>query len=179
MFRFYFFLWLKWALRVTLCSLFLAFLTSFMLTLFIYIQQGMVKLDSKVLDALYDVELFWFQLFWNVAFLIALFRGVKYIFNHSISGYVLHLFECQTSQSIEFIGYGNLIKVWRKYFMLLIWLVVSFMIFTTFIYSLIYSKEMMFEWFSTVFIYIATMIAGFLALVLLPSRSKQVKVERG
>ena len=79
--KFYITLWVKWLTRVSLCSILSAFSISFLIMLFIYMNQGMPTLDSGVLKALFDITMFWFPIVWSVTLLFALFRTLKYIFN--------------------------------------------------------------------------------------------------
>ncbi|WP_455756713.1 hypothetical protein [Sulfurimonas sp.] len=151
--KFYLVLWLKWALRVTLCSIVLACGLSFLITTYIYVNQGMQELTSEVLQALWTVFKFWFPLAWSLTLLIALFRSLKYIFNSCCGGYELKLLACGSSDVIEEIGYGNLIKVWRKWFMLIIWLIGAQMILALVFTYTFTSYNGVFEWFDIYFLF--------------------------
>jgi len=118
--KFYFLLWLKWAVRLSVCSVVLACGLSFLITLFIYISQGMPSLNGKIYVALFSVFKFWFAISWSFTLLIALFRSLKFIFNIPHANYQLKLMACGDSDEfIEVVGYGDLVRVWRKWFMLL------------------------------------------------------------
>ncbi|MEA3229212.1 MAG: hypothetical protein U9P38_09100 [Campylobacterota bacterium] len=174
--KFYLLLWLKWVIRVSLCSFIIATAISFIITLYIYVNLGMPILDTKVLYALFDVGVFWFRIIWSFSLLIALFRSVKYIFNNPTNSYEFKLLDCKENKNIEVIGYGDLVKVWRRWFMLLIWLVVVQMIITTFLlYILLYSKDV-FIWFNIYWLFISILIAGYFSFILLSNRCKQVKI---
>ena len=125
---FYFFLWLRWVVRVSLCSFILALVSSLFLTFYIYFKQGLPSLSTDVFIALFDIVKFWFPLTWSITLLIALFRSLKYIFNVEVKGYTLKLLDCSSPEEIEVIGYGDLVKVWRKWFMVMIWLVCTQML---------------------------------------------------
>ena len=126
--KFYFFLWLRWSLRVTLCSTLLASALALAITSYIYINQSMPALNSEVFEALLNIFKFWFPIVWSLTLLLALFRSLKYIFNICFAGYELKLYSCDGKYILEDIGYGDLVKVWRKWFMLIIWLVGSLMV---------------------------------------------------
>jgi hypothetical protein len=169
-YKFYLLLWLKWGLRLTLESVAFAALFSFFITLFIYVKQGSVVVESDVVSALVDVFMFWFVLLWSVTLLLALFRGMKYIFNSCSDGYKLELFTCEEKKNrevIDVVGYGNLVKVWRKWFMLMIWLVAVEMI-----VALLFTTE----WFSIVMLYGYILLAGFFSFIILSAKCKRVRI---
>jgi len=177
--KFYFLLWLKWAVRLTLCSIVFASILSVFITLFIYISQGMPTHSSEIYVALVQVFLFWFVVLWNFTLLIALFRSLKYVFNSCHNGYKLRLLSCPKdteSEVLDYIGYGDLVKVWRKWFMLIIWLVGAQMIFALTITKLFTSYSGIFEWFSIYILYAFILIAGYFSFILLGARCKRVKI---
>ncbi len=174
--KFYFTLWLKWLIRVSACSLVLAASLSLFITLIIYIKQGMLAIDSEVASALFQVFAFWFPIFLSVTLLIALFRALKYIFNVKIYGYELKLLECNSSEVLEDIGYGDLIKVWRKWFMLIIWLVGIQMIIAiayTHFFTL-YTGIM--DWFNIYYLAFFIFLAGYFSFIILGSKCKRVRL---
>jgi len=176
---FYFSLWFFWLVRVVLCTLFIAALISGVATLVIYIRQGMLPLNDEVLAALYDIWHFWFVISLNIALLIALFRSVKYLFNRCYGGYVLKLKVCQKEANrafIETIGYGDLVKVWRKWFMLLIWLVAAEIVFAVTLSYLLSSSVSLFDWFSIYMLYFFIAVAAYFSFVFLSARCKALKV---
>jgi hypothetical protein len=177
MYKFYFLLWLNWAFRLSICSIVLASLFSILITFLIYINQGFITLNSEVNIALWNIFKFWFPITWSFSILLSLFRSLKYIFNKCYKGYKLELFSCD-KESIAIIGYGDLIKVWRKWFMLIIWIIVAQMIMAI---SLTYLKsynESIFGWFDIYILYIFILIAGYFSFIILSSKCKQIKVLR-
>lgn len=175
--RFYFLLWLRWLVRVSTCSLFLAALGSASITFYIYVKQGIPQLSTPIVSALWDVFVFWFPIVWSVTLLFALFRAMKYVFNRCINGYELKLFTC-TKEMIERVGYGDLVKPWRKWLMLIIWLIVVQIIIGIGVTSLIMEYKSLFEWFSIYWLYAFVMSGGYLSFILLSVRCKQVKVKK-
>jgi len=176
---FYFFLWFFWLVRVVLCTLFIAALISGVATLVIYIRQGILPLNDEVLSALYDIWHFWFVISLNIALLIALFRSVKYLFNRCYGGYMLKLKVCQKEANkafIKTIGYGDLVKVWRKWFMLLIWLVAAEIVFAVALSYLLSSSVSLFDWFSIYMLYFFIAVAAYFSFVFLSARCKALKV---
>ena len=177
--EFYFLLWLKWALRLTLCSLAFASMLSLFVTVLIYMSQGMPTHSSEVFSALVEVFIFWFVVLWNFTLLIALFRSLKYVFNSCQNGYKLQLLSCPQNggtEVLEYIGYGDLVKVWRKWFMLIIWLVGAQMIFALIFTELFTSYEGIFKWFNIYVLYAFVLVAGYFSFILLSNRCKKVKI---
>lgn len=176
--RFYLFLWLRWALRLTLCSLLLGVLLSFLMSASMYLLKGLPELTPEITGALFDIFKFWFPLFWSFTILIALFRGLKHIFNSCISGFELRLLTCDGKETIEKIGYGDLVKVWRKWLMLLIWLVGSIMILALVYTNLFTSYDGLFEWFNIYWLYGFILLGGYFSFIIMSSRCKKVKIVR-
>lgn len=181
--RFYLILWFRWATRLTLTSVVSAALFSSIITSFIYVSQGMPTLSGEVSQALFDIFKFWFPIVWSITLLIALFRGLKYIFNTCINGYELKLFTCKSAKDeddeiIESVGYGDLVKVWRKWLMLNIWLIGSFMILGLVYTNLFTSFNGVFEWFNIYWLFGFILLGGYLSFILLGARCKKVKVAK-
>lgn len=165
--KFYFTLWFFWALRVVLCSVAGAFVLSVLVTAVLYVKQGFATPNQEVMEALFSIFTFWFFVSLNITVLFALFRSVKYIFNRCYGGYSFKLLSCPKEQTfIEVVGYGDLIKFWRKWFMLLIWLSAVFMI-IDFVF---------FDYYNIYLLYGAILLSGYLSFVLIAARCKQVKV---
>ena len=179
MHRFYLSLWISWVIRVVLCTLFIASSVAFIITSVIYIKQGLPDLSHEIVNALFDVWQFWFVISLNIALLIALFRSVKYLFNRPHAAYMMKLKSCnkeKESNYLESIAYGNLVKVWRKWFMLLIWLVGSFMVLATVISYILSSYTALFSWFNIYILYFFILIAGYFSFIFLQSRCKSVRI---
>ena len=179
--KFYLLLWVKWAWNLTLSTLLFATVFTLLITLFIYAKQGFVTLNSEVYKALFDISFFWFGIVWNVALLLVLFRGLKSVFNTCHGSYVLELFSCPNegkSEIIEVVGYGDLVKVWRKWFMLIIWLVGAQMIFAVALSALISTNASIFAWFNIYVLYGFILIAGYFSFMILGSRCKQVRISK-
>lgn len=174
--RFYLLLWLRWAIRLATCSVVLATLFSTLITAYMYIAQGMPKLDIEVVDALKDLFEFFFPLLWSFTLLLALFRSLKYIFNRCVGGYEFHLYSCDLKERLLHVGYGDLVKVWRKWFMLIIWLVASFMILSLAYTYMFKSFESIFDWFDIYWLFGFILIAGYFSFILISSRCKRIKV---
>lgn len=174
--KFYFLLWLRWAVRVTVCSVVMASILAFCLTVFLYIKQGTSSLTPEILQALGEIFLFWFPLVWSITLLIALFRSLKYIFNNCNNGYELKLLECNKQDVIEVIGYGDLVKVWRRWFMLLIWLSGVQMLIALGITYVFGTYDSVFDWFNIYILFVFILISGYISFILLSGRCKKVKV---
>ncbi|MEN4046950.1 hypothetical protein [Sulfurimonas sp. NWX367] len=183
--RFYFFIWLQWAVKLTLYTALLTFFIAAFITLVIYISQGTGTLDNEITRALLTIFKFWFMVAWNFALLIVLFRSLKYIFNKCIKGYVFVLLGCpkeetneETGKIIDEIGYGDLLKVWRKWFMLMIWTVAGEMIVAVIVMKLFSSYESVFTWFNMYVLHIFILIAGFFSFIVLSVKCKKVQVKK-
>jgi len=175
--RYYLLLWLRWMQRVTLCSIGLASVASMLITLFIYLSQVSIpSLDAEILKALFEVFWFWFTLSWSLALLIALFRSLKYIFNGCQAGYKLRLLSCDEKEVLADIGYGDLVKVWRKWFMLIIWLVASMMVISLGVTYLLSDYTSIFEWFNIFWLFTFVLVSGYFSFVLMISRCKRVEL---
>jgi len=179
--KFYFELWLYWALRVVLCSVFLAALFALLITVALYIKQGMPSLSGDVQGALLELFRFWFFLALNVAVLLALFRSVKYLFNRCHAGHMLKLKKCSQEKNVEeayleFIGYGDLVKVWRKWFMLLIWIVGSFMVLALVVTYIFTPYEALFDWFNIYILYAFILVGGYFSFIFMAARCKSMRI---
>lgn len=174
--KFYFFLWLSWLLRVSLCSVGFATIISLLVSLFIYVNQDMPDLSTEVLSALFTVFKFWFPITLSFSLLIALFRALKYIFNTPTHGYEFKLLECNSQDVLDAIGYGDIVKVWRKWFMLIIWLVTAEIIIAIVFIHFFTSFYGIMEWFNIYYLSIFIFIAGYFSFIILGARCKRVKL---
>lgn len=177
--KFYLLLWLKWAIRLTLSSILGAVVFSLLVTLAMYSFKDMPPLDDAVLAALFDIASFWFSILWSLTLLLFLFRGMKYIFNDCMNGYTMKLLTCQKEEKnelIEVVGYGDLVKVWRKWLMLLIWLVGAQMVVALVLTSLFSNFSGVFDWFNIYLLYGFILFAGYFSFMILSVRCKRVKI---
>jgi len=174
--KFYLFLWLRWCLRIFACSVILATLASVLITAYVYINQNLPALNKEVVEALFEVFKFWFPITWSLTLLLALFRSLKYIFNSCLNGYKLELLTCKEDEVIEVIGYGDLLKVWRRWFMLIIWLVGTQMVVALMFTNVFTSFNSVFDWFDIYFLFAFVLVSGYLSFILLAGRCKRVKV---
>jgi len=183
--KFYFLLWLQWAVKLSLYTTILAVVIAVLITLALYINQGMKALDKEVYVALFAIFKFWFALSWGISLLIMLFRSLKFIFNQCIVGYNFELLSCPKEDAkearperIENIGYGDLVKVWRKWLMLLIWIVAAEMIFALVSMKFLSSYENVFDWFSIYLLYLFILIAGYFSFIIMSMKCKKVRIVR-
>ena len=147
--------------------------------------QGMKPLESEIIRALIAIFKFWFALSWSFALLIILFRSLKYIFNICVGEYRFELLTCpveekkdESREVIADIGYGDLLKVWRKWFMLLIWMVAAQMIVALIVMKLFSSYENIFDWFNIYLLYLFILIAGYFSFIVLSMKCKKVRISK-
>ncbi len=165
--KFYFTLWLFWAFRVLISSIASAAVLSLIITAILYVKQGIAPLEKEVLKALFELFKFWFLMTLNFTVLLALFRSVKYIFNRCFAGYSFKLLSCPNKKEyVEVIGYGDLVKFWRKWFMLLIWLTAAFMII----------DFVLFDYYNIYVLYGAILLSGYFSFIFIGVRCKQVRI---
>ncbi len=173
---FYFRLWSRWAMRVTLESLAFAIAISGMILLFIYLKKGMPPLEKDILDALVKIFWFWFSLSWSMALLLSLFRSLKYLFDHCMEGYKLQLLTCDKQEEISPVGYGDLVRVWRRWLMLLIWSSAVLILFSTLVMRFVFGFEELFSWLNIYVLYGIILIGGYASLILLTARCKKIRI---
>jgi hypothetical protein len=176
--KFFFFLWLRWAIRVTIGSLLFAGLFTFFAILFIYVMQEMPELNEQIYKALGDIFKFYFPIIWSVLLLITLFRELKNIFNRCINGYKLELLRCKTQEVVMGIGYRDLLRVWRKWLMFNVWLIAVFVIFVQVAITLFVGSKSLFSWFDIYTLFGAILLSGYLSLFIMSSKCKNIKISR-
>jgi len=167
--------------RLSITSLVNAIFITLIVVCVIYVKQSMPQLSSDITIALLEIATFWFSIVWNITLLLALFRGMKYIFNRPANGYEFQLLSCPEegkSDVIEVVGYGDLVKVWRKWFMLLIWLISVEMIFATAFSYLFLVTNSLFEWFNIYILFSFVLFAGYFSFIILSSRCKRVRIHK-
>ena len=164
---------------MTVVSLLLATTFSLVITTSMFIDKGMPPLSRSIFSALEDIFYFWFGVLFNVALLLALFREVKYLFNRCLNGYKFQLLTCPQDglDVIDTIGYTDLIKVWRRWFLLLIWIVAVEMIVAGGI-NFFVSDVSLFSWYNIYVLYGFIFTGGYFSLVLLNMRCRQVRLRR-
>lgn len=183
--RFYFFIWLQWAIKLTVNTFILALFFAVFITLGVYFNEGAQPLSSEIEKALLAIFKFWFMLSWSFALLIMLFRSLKYIFNRCIQGYEFTLLYCKEEETkeeakeiVKNIGYGDLLKVWRKWFLLIVWLVAAQMIVAVIVMKIGSSYSTLFSWFNIYVLYIFILIAGFFSFIILSTKCKKVRIRK-
>jgi len=176
--KFYFSIWIRWVLRLSVCSIFLAMLLSLFITTFIYFIKGNGAVGVDTLEALFEIWKFWVMVTWNLTLLIALFRSLKYIFNNCLDSYSFKLLECNTLETIDIVGYGDLVKIFRRWLFSLIWLVTSFVVIAVIFTKFFFSFSNISEWFNIYWLYLFLILSGFISFVILGTISKKVKVSR-
>lgn len=177
--KFYLYLWIVWALRLTLSSISSALVLAICVSAYLYISQGMAQLTPELQEALFDITKFWFLILWNFTLLLFLFRTLKAVFNRCYNKYKLQLLTCPKEgeiQVIEEVGYGDLVKVWRKWFMLIIWLVGAQMIVALIFSYTLSESTAVFDWFNIYVLYVFILVAGYFSFMILTARCKRVKL---
>jgi len=167
--RFYLYTWVAWGVRLTIEALLLAFVFAAIITVYLYFSRDFSLETSEQLHALLQLFMIWFRISFTLSLLIALFRSVKYILNRCQDGRKFVLLECQKDEKssvIEEIGYGDLMKVWRKWLVLMIWLVGAEMIVATLFTT---------AWFQLFWIYCFIIVAGYFSFIFLSSRCSRVR----
>ncbi len=178
MHKFYTRLWLYWAGRVTLETLLFAFAMALFVTLFFYVKKGAPALEEEVVGALWSIFAFWFKIVWAFAFLLVLFRSIKWVFERCYAGYRLRLRECATQRIIEEIGYGDLVRVWRRWFVTLVWIITLLSVIISALMHFLAGVDSFFAWFDIWVLYLLSMTGGYISFWLLGAFCKRVKVER-
>ncbi|RUM64195.1 MAG: hypothetical protein DSZ04_03090 [Sulfurimonas sp.] len=177
--KFYLYIWLQWALYLTFSSVLSALILATLVSTYLYLSQGMQPITVEVREALFDITKFWFFPLWSLTLLLFLFRTLKSVFNSCKNNYKLQLLTCPNegkTEVIEEVGYGDLVKVWRKWFMLIIWLVGGQMIIAVILTYAFSSYDAVFDWFNIYILYTFILIAGYFSFIILSSRCKRVKL---
>lgn len=179
MFKFYLYLWFFWVLRMFLVSITLSAFLSFFITSYFYLTEGLPALESEILTALFKIFTFWFLLLLNLTILIALFINTKYLFNNCINRLCLRLQGCKKEDEgvfLQSMSAWDLVKVWRKLLLLIVWISAIFVLLSFFIFYFLSSEGSFFEWLSVYHLYGYILISGFFAFTLLGSRCKDVSL---
>ncbi len=177
MIRSLFLIWLRWAVWVTLFSIVTAAVFSGGVTLYFYIAKGAVELNGDIMNALFDIGLFWFAIFWSITLPVSTFFGMKQLFKGCKNGYRLQLFSCN-NELIELVRYENLPKVWRKWLFLMIWgIAIQLIVIVVFLY-LVGTDEALMEWFNIYYLYAFVMFSSWVALSVIVKKCKLIEIER-
>jgi len=177
--RFYLYIWLHWVLRLTFSSVLSALVLATLISTYLYVSQGMQPITLEIREALFDITKFWFVILWSLTLLLFLFRTLKSVFNSCFNNYKLQLLTCPNegkTEVIEEVGYGDLVKVWRKWFMLIIWLVGAQMIIALALTYAFSSYDAVFDWFNIYVLYAFILVAGYFSFMILSSRCKRVRL---
>ena len=181
MWRFYLGLWLVWVARMLSVSLLLSAFFSLLVTASLYLYKGLPPMEAEVNAALAEIATFWFLLLLNLTLPLALFINLKYLFNHCVNAIALRLRSCSLKNSNEYLDpveYGDLRKVWRKWFLLIIWISSVMVLFSFLIFYFFVSSGSFFEWLSVYHLYSYILLSGFFALTLFGSRCKSVSLKK-
>jgi len=181
MFKFYILLWMRWLIHLSLMTFLYGAIFALFILLFTYAKEGYPTLNSDVKSALFEIWYFWFLIVSNIALLLALFQSLKYIFNKCINGYKLELFTCvkkEKQEVLESIGYGDIVRVWRKWLMSIIWLSSVQMILLVVLNLVFNSENSLLSWFNSYTLYVFILISGFFSLLLINAKCKLTRVSR-
>ncbi len=177
--KFYLYIWWRWALHLTFSSVLSSLFLATLISMYLYVSQGMQPITLEVKEALLNITKFWFVILWSLTLLLFLFRTLKSVFNSCFNNYKLQLLTCPNegkTEVIEEVGYGDLVKVWRKWFMLIIWLVGAQMILALILTYAFSSYDAVFDWFNIYILYAFILLAGYFSFMILSVRCKRVKL---
>jgi len=176
--KFWFWLWFRWALWVSIFTFVSAGVSDLLLTVVIYLLKGAPDLDSVMIDALFDIWKFWFVIILSVTLLLGIFLSMKRIFNVCYEHHKLQLLTCKDAQVIDIVLLGDTLKVWRRWLMILIWgISVEVLIVSVVRYIAGFSSGF-WEWFSIEWLYLFMLIASLVSMPMLLLRCKRIRVVR-
>lgn len=178
--KFWFLLWLDWAIFITISSLLFATVIDSILTLSIYILKDMPILDTQSLNALGTIWKFWFAILWSATLLLSIFLSMKRFFNKCYDGYKLQLLTCavRDEEVIDIVLLGDIVKVWRKWLMVLIWGVAVEILFVSIgRYFLGFGLDF-WVWFNMLWLYLFILLAALSSLPLMAARCKRIRLAR-
>ncbi len=178
MIRFYLRLWLFWFFQVSALSLGAAALADAVVTAALYVYRGAPPLNASVAEALWEIAGFWFGILWSLTLLWALFISVRRIMERCYAHRKFILLTCKGDERITPVGHGDIVTLWRRWMMLLIWLVAAQMILMTGIRMVFGFETALDTWFDSYWLYGALMIAGGISLPLLGTRCKRIRVSQ-
>ncbi|MDX1295028.1 MAG: hypothetical protein R3302_02100 [Sulfurimonadaceae bacterium] len=176
--NFWFGLWASWALWLTVFSVTAGMIASALITLSLFVVKGMPELSDEVWLALWEIGRFTFPIAWSIALLIGLLLSVKRLFYRCIGGFEMTLQSCDGETLIEQPGVEDTLKLWRKWFLAIIWVVAAQVIGGVLLAYLFGSGESLMGWFSIYWLYLFVLVAGLATLPLMGIRCKMVKVRK-
>lgn len=178
MLRFYLIIWLFWLTKSVVFTFTAACGFALLITVFIYVKLGLPPINGEIQNALIDIFQFWFPVTLSFSLLIALFLSLKSIFNRCIEGYSFKLLSCDAKEVIEKIRYQDTLKVFRKWLMLIIWLVGVQMVVAFAVMKFFIHFDSIFEWFDIYLLFVFIALAAYISFILLAGRCKRIKVSR-
>ena len=176
--NFYFRLWLRWAFQVTVESFAFGAVMAGFIVFVIYLKKDMPSIDTEVSKALLQLFWFWFALSWSVALLLSLFHSLKSLFNHCVNGHKLQLLTCDKQEEIEPVSYGDLIRVWRRWLMLLIWSSAVLIMLIALIMRFGFEIDELFSWLDIYVLYGIVLLSGYISLIVLMARCEKIRIVR-
>jgi len=174
--KFWLLLWFDWVVFVTVSSLFFASIIDFILTLSIYILKDMPTLESETLNALGAIWMFWFSILWSGTLLLSIFLSMKRFFNKCYDGYKLQLLTCKDFEVIDIVLLGDIVKVWRKWLMVLIWAIATEILFVSVVRYFLGLGLEFWVWFNMGWLYLFILLAALSSLPLMAVRCKRVRL---
>jgi len=176
--RFWFFLWFDWVVFITISSLLFSTVIDFILTFSIYISKGMPTFDTETLNALGAIWKFWFGIIWSATLLLSIFLSMKRFFNKCYDGYKLQILTCKEFEVIDIVLLGDVVKVWRKWLMVLIWGVATEILFVSVVRYFLGLGLDFWVWFNMGWLYLFILLAALSSLPLMAARCKRVRLTR-
>jgi hypothetical protein len=178
--KFWFLLWFDWVVFVTFSSLFFAGFIDSITVLVIYVLKNMPNLSTTTLSALGDIWMFWFGIIWSGTLLLSIFLSIKRFFNKCFDGYKLQLLTCavKNEEVIDIVLLGDIVKVWRKWFMVLIWGVATQILLVSVVRYLLGLGMDFWEWFSVGYLYLFILFAALSSLPLMVARCKRIRLSK-
>ncbi|MBN2896974.1 MAG: hypothetical protein JXK05_13905 [Campylobacterales bacterium] len=116
-------LWLYWLWWVLLYSVAVAAATAAVLVGVIYVLKGAPALDADVYGALEAIARVVFVPLWCAALLWAHLMVTRRLFACCLGGRRLILLTCKGDERIYPVGLGDVLPVWRRFLMLIVWIV--------------------------------------------------------
>ena len=174
--KFWLFLWLRWAIYVSVVSIIVGSVLASFVTLLLFFVKSHFLINTTTLVALYDIFLFLMPIFWSLSFVITLLWSLKKIFHICIYGFALELYDCDGKTQFETIAVKNLRKLWRKWLFALIWTSAALTVISVLLVYIFSLTPTLFGWFSIYWLYSFVLLSGLITLPMMAARCKMVKV---